>query len=238
MGNVTLEKIQLKEEQELFFSSFDEPQELGCIGHLRGDFGNGKSFYSTWFPHKNEHLNNEYFKSILNAVINELRDEGNVLFERSAMYNSCSTRKDCKILGIHKNMTWGFRIETQDYLIYLRCSPVCGDYNFYAFCYDKNMLLDKLAGDRGLPRYCYAHLKTIRQDVRIDFATSGYTPCGNLGRDVKELNKALGITPAQVVAMQCGSMFGWDIPAADPKSYDENGEVKSRAKRKDERGER
>ncbi len=79
-------------------------------------------------------------------------------------------------------MTWGFRIETQDFLIYLRCSPVCGDYNFYAYCYDKNMLLDKLAGDRGLPRYCYAHLPTTGEDIRIDFATSGY----NVGENQNE----------------------------------------------------
>ncbi len=238
MGNVTLEKIQLKEEKELFFSYPDEPQELGCIGHLRGDFGNGKSFYSTWFPHKNEHLNNEYFKTIFNAVIEELRENGNVLSERSAMYNFCSPKKDCSINGIHKNMTWGFRIETQDFLIYLRCSPVYGDYNFYAYCYDKNMLLDKLAGDRGLPRYCYAHLPTTGEDIRIDFATSGYTPCGKLARDVKEINKALDVTLAQAEALKAGSMFGWDVPAADPKNYDENGKPKPITKKRTERGER
>ena len=39
-------------------------------------------------------------------------------------------------------MTWGFRIFTEDYAFYLKCTPVCGDYNFYLYVYDKNMLLD------------------------------------------------------------------------------------------------
>ena len=43
-----LESIKMKEEKELFFSSTDEVKELGCIGHLRGDFGkDGREFNTT-----------------------------------------------------------------------------------------------------------------------------------------------------------------------------------------------
>ena len=32
-------------------------------------------------------------------------------------------------------------------------------------------------------------------------------------------NKKLGITPAQRQAMECGSMFGWSSPGANPQLY-------------------
>ena len=28
--------------------------QTGCIGHLRGDFGAGKEFYTSWFDHRRE----------------------------------------------------------------------------------------------------------------------------------------------------------------------------------------
>lgn len=37
------------------------------------------------------------------------------------------------------------------------------------------------------------------------------------------LNANLGISKAQARAMEMGSMFGWDIPVANPEMYDENG---------------
>jgi hypothetical protein len=34
--------------------------------------------------------------------------------------------------------------------------------------------------------------------------------------DPERFNEEHGISPAQVEAMQIGSMFGWDCPGADP----------------------
>lgn len=234
-----LESIKMKEERDLFFSSTDEAKELGCIGHLRGDFGkDGREFNTTWHEHKCHELNDDKFRIIFDAVINKLRENGNVLCNRGDMYNYCRGQDANRINGsVYDCPCWGFRVLTQDYAIYLRCEPQDYGYHFYAYCYDKEMLLSKLAKDRGLPRYSYAYLPTTQEEIRIDIAESGYTPIrkqGN-GRAANEMNRELGISPAQAKAMQIGSMFGWNVPGADPKSYDENGKAIKKKSSREER---
>ena len=41
---------------------------------------------------------------------------------------------------------------------------------------------------------------------------------------VDELNQRGGVNKAQAAAMLAGSMFGWQVPGADPKNYDDNGQ--------------
>jgi len=36
-------------------------------------------------------------------------------------------------------------------------------------------------------------------------------------------NERLGVTQEQRLAMECGSMHGWDVPGADPKAYEQGG---------------
>ena len=234
---MVLESIKMKEEQDLFYSDTDEPKELGCIGHLRGDFGSdGREFWTTWHPHQSHEFNDEQFKAIFDTVINELRKPGGVLCNRADMSAYCRPQQTCRIPHPYGEQ-WGFRILTQDYAIYLRCMPRCGDYNFYAYCYNKRMVMTKLAKDRGLPRYSYAYLPTTQEEIRIDIAESGYIPMGKNENDgnVKKMNRESGVTPAQAKAMQVGSMFGWDVPGADPKSYDDKGKA---IRKKDSREER
>lgn len=40
---------------------------------------------------------------------------------------------------------------------------------------------------------------------------------------VDSYNQTLGVSKAQQAAMQAGSMFGFQVPAADPKNYDAEG---------------
>ena len=42
----------------------------------------------------------------------------------------------------------------------------------------------------------------------------------------EQFNRANGITEAQVTAMRVGSMFGWDVPGADPATWEKNGETR------------
>ncbi len=76
-----------------------------------------------------------------------------------------------------------------------------------------------------LPEYCYGTLPSTGEVVIIKRGEMGYyssnaTP-GNAQAD--DLNAVIGVTKAQAEAMMSGSMFGWDIPSADPDNYDQDG---------------
>jgi len=233
-----LESAKLKEEKHLFFTMENETRDYGCIGHLRGDFGSGKEFWSTWFPHACHELNDEKFKPIIDTVINKLREDGQVLSGRCNMYNYAHDKEDCKLTtGFYKDRAWGFRILTKDYAFYLNCIPVHGDYNFYCYCFDKSILMKKLSADRGLPTFCYGYLPTTGELIKIDFAESGYIPVcmGESKKTAKELNDEIGVTPAQAEAMLAGSMFGWNVPAANPKNYDKDGKLLKKKLKREER---
>jgi hypothetical protein len=71
-----------------------------------------------------------------------------------------------------------------------------------------------------LPEYCVvgpteASKLAIDVGYAIHRGVPGYTPLPSLtDESAAEINA--GITPAQIEAMQNGSMFGWHVPGADP----------------------
>lgn len=84
----------------------------------------------------------------------------------------------------------------------------------------------------SLPEQCYVYLPTSQEIGIVKKGEMGYyrsdlSPVyGESGQEfVDELNQRGGVTKAQAAAMMAGSMFGWGCPAADPKSYDENGQL-------------
>ena len=54
--------------------------QTGCIGHLRGDFGSGQEFYTSWFDHRSEYKTDE-FKTELDEVVNTLREKDGAVFQ-------------------------------------------------------------------------------------------------------------------------------------------------------------
>ena len=68
--------------------------------------------------------------------------------------------------------------------------------------------------------------------IRIGRGADGCSPSDRCnpdetGREAADrLNRQAGITKAQEAAMLAGSMFGWAVPAADPKNYDKQGTPK------------
>jgi len=82
----------------------------------------------------------------------------------------------------------------------------------------------------GLPEKCYAVLPSSDEIITIKHGEDGYFHTDKYGHDrahaqaiVDEYNGQLNVTRAQA-AMLAGSMFGWEVPAADPKNYDKEGQ--------------
>lgn len=82
----------------------------------------------------------------------------------------------------------------------------------------------------NLPEQCYSALLDTGAVVILKRGETGYCktdiPFQNkeaAKQLVTEYNEKLGVTKAQSEAMKAGSMFGFEVPGADPKNYDENG---------------
>ena len=82
----------------------------------------------------------------------------------------------------------------------------------------------------SLPEQCYSALLDTGAVVILKRGETGYYKTDIPFQDkesakqlVAEYNTKLGVTKAQSEAMNAGSMFGFEVPGADPKNYDENG---------------
>lgn len=76
---------------------------------------------------------------------------------------------------------------------------------------------DVLATLQKLPEMC-ATVDPMGKPIMIKRGVSGYWPLRE-DFDVDGFNARHDVTPAQIAAMECGSMFGWDVPSADPDCY-------------------
>ena len=93
---------------------------------------------------------------------------------------------------------------------------------------EQELFAPKLA--EGLPELCFSTLPGTGELICIKRGESGYYPSDwntndpAHNREIADYNnERLGVTPAQEEAMKTGSMFGWDVPGADPKVYEQNG---------------
>lgn len=84
---------------------------------------------------------------------------------------------------------------------------------------------DETEFDPSLPEYCYSRLLTDSMLILIRRGDRGYYPShgGTVKANdeiVDELNANRGITKAQRMAMETGSMFGWSVPGAFASAWE------------------
>ena len=103
----------------LYFSrSEEQDKSAGCVGHLRGDFGSGKQFYTTWWPHQQDALNTPEFKADIDRTVNWLREQpGSPLRDFDSMKRYCNRYEQiCAIKGALLP-SCGFMAKTQRYQV-------------------------------------------------------------------------------------------------------------------------
>ena len=124
------------DEEPLSFSSGVEEQ--ACVGHLRGDFGSGTEFWTTWWDHQ-EALKDQAFKDELDEVVNALRKEG-PLKGLSSMERFCRSHPQARMSPRAGAYYYGFQVDTAKHRYYLRFLPLRNNYNFYIYCYKTDKL--------------------------------------------------------------------------------------------------
>ena len=289
-----------KEDKYTFSNSMQISMQCGLIGHLRADMdSDGNGFFSSWEDYRKE-LKTDEFKDEFDKVINSLREEGDILYNRKALAKYCYSSPQAKMNN--EQDYYGVRVDTEKYAYLCRLNPNKGEYNLYCYCYIKDWLDKHIrSAEKGirfitpeykekfrisdgekiritfsdgevkdrvcryiddshvevgddlyhicefaermeqsdatfiplrsdLPEICYSILPSTGDVIIIKHGESGYYRCEYSTEDkafnrefANDRNANLGVSKAQVEAMIAGSMYGWDVPAADPKSYDENG---------------
>ena len=93
-----------------------------------------------------------------------------------------------------------------------------------------------------LPYTCFSTLPSGGDLIMIERNHRGYIKVPQSKRDAEKnrlmadrMNERFGVSKAQEAAMLAGSMYGWDVPGADPKRYDKDGRPKPPKKKEMER---
>lgn len=87
---------------------------------------------------------------------------------------------------------------------------------------------DRFFDEKGLPEFCYCMDRVNNVSILVKRGEKGYYQMDYdlTAEGCKFKNEQLGIDPFQVMAMSTGSMFGWDVPGADPEKWRQDAEEK------------
>ncbi|MET3436027.1 hypothetical protein [Sphingomonas sp. 1185] len=77
-------------------------------------------------------------------------------------------------------------------------------------------------GYAALPEMCAVLSPITHQPIVIERGHAGHWPLPD-DMTIERINAVFKAAPPQIEAMLVGSMFGWDVPGADPSRYDTDG---------------
>ena len=145
------------EDKYSFSQSSQICAQTGLIGYLRADMDtDGNGFFSTWNDWRKD-LKTQEFKDEFDEVINSLREEGDILHNRSALAKYCYATPQARMKTDQDY--YGVRVDTEKYAYLLRLNPNKGEYNLYCYCYIRNGLDDHIRqAERGI-RFIDPHYK-------------------------------------------------------------------------------
>lgn len=155
-AEMTLRPMMEAERMYSYSQSQQISMQTGLIGYLRADMdSDGTGFFSSWNGFRDS-LKSEDFKQEFDDVLNELREDGNLLHDRRTLARCCRQTPDS---AFHNDRNeYGFRVDTGHYSYLMRLNPNKGEYNLYCYCYVKQWL------DR--------HMHQAEKDIR--FITPNY----------------------------------------------------------------
>lgn len=126
--------------------SYKQSQQLsmqtGLIGHTAIDLKNGRDALSGRFFDFRASLNTTEFKRDYNSVIRSLGNQeqyGNMLESFDKFFGFCRQHPKSKFSG-ENGAEYGFRLDTKKYSYLMRCIPSQELYNFYCYCYKRELL--------------------------------------------------------------------------------------------------
>ena len=130
------------DDKDMFYMSGKLDDKL-CGGYLRGDMGrDGKGFWHSWFDNGNGRKTPE-FQSEFQDVMSRLRQ--GLLKDYTSMASYCRTHPKACLPGDENR--YGFKMETENRVYYIRCTTLASDY-FYVFPREKAALVPELAAPK------------------------------------------------------------------------------------------
>ena len=73
--------------------------------------------------------------------------------------------------------------------------------------------------DDRLPAFCASRMPTTNEPILLHRGHKGFWPAPFPEFDPDEFNRDMGVTNAQRMAMEIGSIFGFHVPGANPDMH-------------------